>query len=93
MDVMAEVTLISKPVPRAFRSVDDVLISGPPSDHARRVSDSVVCVILAHDSVNNPTINSRPTCSIFEVKGQGGVGNESASASEGTPDALWFVNG
>ena len=91
---MTQVALVSMAVPGSAAGVIlGIVAGGAIGEQAGRVGNYVVCVVLAHISVNSGAVDSRSTGTAFEVKNKCGTRNEfQATASERANDILWTMD-
>ena len=91
---MTQVALIGSTVPGSGGGIILDIIGGGASKQVRRVSDYVVCVVLAHIFVNSSTVDARSTSTAFEVEKECGVRDEfHITASERANNILCTMDG
>ena len=91
---MTQVALVSIAVPGSVTGiVFGIVASGATCEQAGRVGNYVVCVVLAHISVNGRAVHSRSTGTAFKVKDKCRARNEfHATASERADNILWTMD-
>ena len=92
---MTQVALVSIAVPGSFAGkILGIVAGGAIGEQAGSVGNNVVCVVLAHISVNSGPVDSRLTSTAFEVKDKRGARDEFLiTASERADDILWTMVG
>ena len=91
---MTQVALVSTAVPGSVAGkIFGIVAGGATGEQARRVGNYVVCVVLAHISVNSSAVDARSTGTAFEVKDKRGARDEfQTTASERAYDVFWTMD-
>ena len=92
---MTQVAFVSIAVPGSVAGkILGIVAGGATSEQAGSVGNNVVCVVLAHISVNSSPVDSRSTSTAFKVKDNCGARDDfHATAPERTDDILWTMDG